>query len=103
MLTWSDDLHLANELARRTGDEASQRWAISRAYYAAFGSAGDYLNGSGSRVPTAGRAHTVVWDRFHALPNPVHRRIADLGRNLRRRSGRADYDLDFPQFSAAAR
>ena len=103
MFTWSDFLGLADELAGRFGDEAAERTAIGRAYYAAFNAARDYLVRTGASIPQAGQAHVLVWDRFHAGPDPVHRRIADRGRNLRKRRGRADYDAVYPQVSRDAR
>ena len=97
-----DYLDLADELVKRTGDEAAERSAVSRAYYAAFGTAREYLIQSGASIPKSGPAHAIVWTRLHAMPDPVHRRIADLGRLLRRQRGRADYDDSYPGVSVDA-
>ncbi len=103
MFDWSDFLDVAEELANRTGDEAALRTAIGRAYYAAFGTARDRLIRSGVRIPQAGAAHAVVWDRFHASPNRAERRIANLGRQLRKRRSWADYDASYPNVASEAR
>jgi uncharacterized protein (UPF0332 family) len=92
VFAWSDYLDLADELAARVGEEAAERTAISRAYYAAFGMARAYLRAKGVGIPSGSLAHVAAWDRFHATPDPVHRRIADRGRRLRKRRGRADYE-----------
>jgi hypothetical protein len=99
---WSDFLVVANELARRTGDEAATRTAIGRAYYAAFGVARRHLIRAGVAVPQAGPAHRLVWATFHATPGRVHRRIANRGRQLLLRRRRADYDDHYPEASADA-
>ncbi len=80
MFAWSDFLPLAQELATRADEEAAARTAISRAYYAALGSARDHFLDQGIVVPKAGPAHRLVWDHFHANQNTTHRRIANLGR-----------------------
>jgi hypothetical protein len=51
MFDWSRYLDLADELARRVSDEAAERSAISRAYYAAFGMSRRHLVQSGIVVP----------------------------------------------------
>lgn len=103
MFTWFDYFELAAELAARTGDEAAERTAISRAYYAVFCTARRLLRARGERLPGGGRDHVAVWDRFHAIPDPVHRRIADRGRRLRRRRGRADYEDVYAELVRDAR
>lgn len=102
MFAWPDYLDLAAELAEWNGNEAAERSAISRAYYPAFGMARGYLRGVGVSLPSGSRAHVAVWDHFHTTPNPVHRRIADRGRQLRRRRGRADYEDAYPGVSLDA-
>jgi len=67
MFRWADYYDLAEELIKRMGDEAAERSAVSRAYYAAFGSARGYLIRQGVVVPKAGPAHRIAWERFHAV------------------------------------
>lgn len=102
MFDWADYLTLADELASRTGDEAAERTAVNRAYYAAFGVARRHLIRSGVAIPRIGAAHTHVWTSFHDTPDLTQRRIANLGRRLLRRRRRADYDDPYPALSADA-
>ena len=102
MFDWSEFLDVAEELAQRTGDEAALRTAIGRAYYAAFGLARDHLVRSGVRIPQAGAAHPIVWRRFHASPDRAQRRIANLGGQLRKRRGWADYDASYSNAASDA-
>lgn len=103
LFPWSDFLDLAAELASRTGDAAAERIAIGRASYAAFCSARRILRSHSEGLTGGGRDHVSVWDRFHAVPDPVHRRIADRGRRLRRRRNRADYEDVYGDLSRHAR
>jgi hypothetical protein len=90
-------------VGRACRDEAAERSAIGRAYYAAFGMARTYLRRQGVRLPPGGLPHVAVWDRFHAVPDRAHRRIADRGRHLRRWRTRADYDDQYPGLTREAR
>ncbi len=61
---WRDYLSLGQELSQRQ-DEAAQRSAISRAYYAAFCCARVYLERHGVAFSTMGQdSHTLVWKQF---------------------------------------
>ena len=91
MFTWGDFLILAEQLAK-SSDEASKRSAISRAYYAAFGDAKNWLQSqAGVSVPMSGKAHSVVWDSFEQRGdrNAVH--IAQTGKRLKEKRRKADY------------
>ena len=100
---WGDYLALAEELAARGGDEAAQRSAISRAYYAALGRASDLLRAEGREVSPL-RTHSVVW---RAFKNSADSRRFTVGVNLdrlRRLRERADYAGRFDEdLSDAAR
>lgn len=67
---YEDYLYLAQELAGKTpakpsGEAAKLRSAISRAYYAAFLKAREYLeNNSSAIIPRDGTAHSFVRDEF---------------------------------------
>lgn len=61
------------------------------------------LDPTGSVIPPDGRAHKRVWDAFQTAPGGVRRRIAQEGRQLKRRRDRADYDDDYPDLVAEAR
>ena len=102
MFRWSDLLDLAEELVQRSGDEAAERTAISRAYHAAFGTARRRLDPTGARIPETSHSHAIVWTTFHATPDRDHRRIADRGRRLRQWRIKADYVDVVPDLSATA-
>ena len=57
---WSSYLDLADELAAFT-EEAAQRSAISRAYYAALGKAREFLEHDGRAFTSTENIHYLVW------------------------------------------
>jgi hypothetical protein len=86
---WWDFLALAETLA--DGDEASRRTAVSRAYYAAFGSALAWQEGwRGFAAPQDGTVHQELWKAFDAGSDD-ERHVSELGNRLRRRRNDADY------------
>ncbi|GAB4409013.1 MAG: hypothetical protein Kow00106_02350 [Anaerolineae bacterium] len=91
MFDWSEYYLLAKSLAGQD-DEASQRSAVSRAYYAAFCSARNQLRQEGESIPNTGKAHEVVWDHYQNNPEKRRRQIGQQGKRLRRKRNRADYD-----------
>ena len=89
---WAEYLILARQL-QRSGEEAKLRTAISRAYYAAFCKARNYVRDvdRDTDVPKDGRAHSYVKNKFIQSRYGVRTGIgADLNR-LRIRRGKADY------------
>lgn len=96
---WSDYLELANELAPRPINAATQeaklRCAISRAYYANYCKARNHLRDKEGAVIPAHDAHRYVID---ILLNSTARNLKDLGKDLNRlRIDRikADYHDEF--------
>jgi uncharacterized protein (UPF0332 family) len=90
-MNFRDFLTLADFLATRN-DEAAWRTSISRAYYAAFHVACEFMVSLGFRVPKADRAHGYLWLR---LENSGHSELVRAGRtlkDLRSRRNIADYD-----------
>jgi uncharacterized protein (UPF0332 family) len=69
-------VELAANLARR-GDEAADRSAIGRAYYAAFHACRDHLDAGGERVSRGSSGHGEVLDNLSNLD-------LEAGQNLRR-------------------
>lgn len=105
MFDWADYLTLAERLAS-SSDEASQRSAISRAYYAAFHAAARYVARTKPEVeiPRDGRKHQVVWT---ALKDGTRqeRGAKAWGIKLRGKRTQADYELvglSFPRDAAFA-
>lgn len=85
-----DPIHffsLARKLA--TGDEASVRTSVSRAYYSSFLVAREKLGLSRERVPDV---HQRVVEELHARDHSTANRL----HQLRRMRNRADYDLGIP-------
>lgn len=97
---WEHYLHLAQRLAQED-DEASQRSAISRAYYAAFHTARKYVEKAHPEVSLRqhGVEHGAIWDhlKLGSSREPV---IGQQGDRLRQARVKADYrivGLRFPQ------
>src|SRR5262249_48620093 len=91
LMDFRDYLALATSLANGT-TEADWRSAISRAYYAAFHVARQFLVSLGFRVPRADRAHPYLWLR---LSNAGEATVVAAGRDLgqlRTHRNLADYD-----------
>lgn len=93
---WRQFLDLAKELAKRD-DEASARSAISRAYYAAFHWARDYVvRELAVKVPKY-EAHEAVWS---ALMEPGRKRYELAagagGKKARGWRNQADYEPNLP-------
>ena len=100
---WSGYLALADELASRTGDEAAERSAISRAYYAALGRASGLLKAEG-RAISPFKTHSMVWRAFKHSGDPARETIGMDLDELRRLRDRADYTEVFEgDLSDAAR
>lgn len=91
MFDWSEFVTLARDLAQRH-DEASQRSAVSRAYYAAFCSARNQLRQEKEAIPRTDKVHQVVWERFESSAEKKRKQIAQYGKRLRRKRNQADYD-----------
>jgi uncharacterized protein (UPF0332 family) len=82
--------------------EADWRSAASRAYYAAFHAARDFMLAAGFSTPLAERAHAYLW---HRLANSGHPDIVALGNTMSQFRGfrnSADYDTGHPLRLATA-
>lgn len=75
------------------GTNAAWRSSISRAYYAAFHTAREFVVRLQFRVPAADQAHAYLWLRLSNTGDPAADRIGRLLRDLRGRRNAADYDL----------
>lgn len=92
MFDWWDFLGLAETLA--DGDEAARRSAVSRAYYAVFGSAVEWRQGwRGFQAPKDGTVHGELWNAFATSGgNDDECYVGELGDRLRWRRNQADYE-----------
>jgi uncharacterized protein (UPF0332 family) len=88
---WSEYFRLAQELAARTGDEASQRNAISRAYYFVYHLALQRAMRTNFSLKFDEGTHVQLWSLFSGNPEPECRRLGELGNRMREKRVRADY------------
>jgi uncharacterized protein (UPF0332 family) len=106
---WAHYLDLAKELhtdaAASALEEAKLRAAISRAYYATFCLARNYLltNHPHIYIPMTGDAHIIVKDTFENDPDPVWNAIGIHLDRLRQRRNKADYHNTIANLPADAR
>lgn len=101
-MDFRDYLNLAVALVNGSS-EAEWRSAVSRAYYAAFHVAREFLASLNFTVPHAERAHGYLWLR---LANAGHADVCDAGNRLnalRRERNRADYDAHISVSQSSAR
>lgn len=94
---WSEYLKLAQELAGQTvspvNKEAKLRSSVSRAYYAAFCKARNYLRDiEGCPIPSGPEIHGYVCNKFKRSPNKLGRKIGWRLDQLRTSRNRVDYD-----------
>lgn len=94
---WSEYLKLAQELAGNivgpVNQEAKLRSSVSRAYYASFCKARNYLRDidGDTTIPETGDAHIYVRDKFIDSSDIVRRKIGENLDRLRRRRNLVDY------------
>jgi uncharacterized protein (UPF0332 family) len=92
---WTEYLTLAQDLIETETNEAKQRASISRAYYAAFCVARNYLRDHHNETPKRGEnEHKFVADKFQSLAYNDSR-MREIGNDLsrlRRERNQADYN-----------
>ena len=97
MFDWANYLVLAKELAVRT-DEASKRAAVSRAYYAAFGVAYNYVESHKLATLTQkGEDHAIVWNALSRMSDRHINVLAQDAKRLRQSRRNADYVANYEQ------
>lgn len=99
---WSQYLNLAKEFLGQStppaSQEAKRRSAISRAYYAAFISARNYLQETeGHSIPTTADAHKYVVQQFKQSSDTERQNIGSNLEKLRRDRNAADYNNSVPE------
>lgn len=97
-----DFLLLAGELSPRK-TEACWRSAASRAYYAAFHVARDFLNSLGFAIRQGDQSHAAVYRRMSNTKVADVDQAGNLLIDLRRLRNQADYDLQRSFAAADAR
>ena len=91
---WNEYLQLATTLSANQ-DEASQRTAISRAYYAVFHAAALQATPNGYSEHSHGR----LWKMYAVDADVNARRISALGNQMKRAREEADYVSATPRVS----
>jgi uncharacterized protein (UPF0332 family) len=89
-----DFLPLAQMLVR-LGTEPAWRTAVSRAYYAAFHVARDFIEDLGFAVPAAQGAHAYLFLRLQNCGDPALANAGQLLQGLRHERNTADYEPKF--------
>jgi uncharacterized protein (UPF0332 family) len=105
-MNWIDYVGLSRTLAAQ-GLEASERSAVSRAYYAAFNLSRRWLEVNVEPIPNRG-AHERVWKAFSnaegadAGTRRKWERVGALGGGLRTLRNQADYADEVPDLTSEA-
>ncbi len=87
---WNDFLTLADELATKL-DEASQRTAISRAYYCVFNFASARAESKVGPRPKDVPSHQWCWDQYKGTVDPTCQQLGNTGERMKRMRVKADY------------
>lgn len=99
---WNRYLDLAKDLEAKgktsPQDEAQLRCAVSRAYYAAFCIARNFLIREG-HVPPKNEVHYYVYNEFSISEDEDRRRIGGYLKAMSSRRKRADYDDEYRQLT----
>ena len=87
-------------IAPRSSSEAALRTAISRAYYATYHIAVEYIDLTGGGLPPKINSHQWAWDQFNPKIKPSvrkqERRIFNIGRDMLFARKAADYEFSYP-------
>jgi uncharacterized protein (UPF0332 family) len=107
IFSWKDYYTLAGQLKQQAVDspqqEAFLRSAISRAYYASFCLARNYLCDSlGRKSAGIQDDHEFVKSQFRSLPGLDYQTVAENLRRLRGYRNQADYDDELPGITNTA-
>lgn len=90
---WEDYLSLANDLSKEQNNEAALRSSVSRAYYAAFNLAKDFLSQKGIVISeNKASIHNEVWNEFQKH-GQTWATVYRHGDSLKQRRVAADYYL----------
>lgn len=104
---WSEYLGLAQQLAGKAQISATQesrlRSAISRAYYAAFLLARNYLRDEESISIPEKQSHKFVIEQFKNSSEEVRKKIGKNLARLRFNRNKADYDDNFDRLPEETR
>lgn len=94
--TWQDFADLAERLVIAHTDEASQRTAISRAYYAAYHAASKVVRSNSQCPPDQPRSYRLVWRLLRVVNGAYGVEVAERGIRLRNLRTGAGYRNPYP-------
>lgn len=94
--SWDEFGDLAIWLEAALPNEAGQRTAINRAYYAAYHVASEFVKARGLNPPGQPLTHDRVWRLIGLSALPTSAEIAKLGFDLKDARVGADYRNPFP-------
>jgi hypothetical protein len=95
--SWQAFAELAIHLAGAQEDEASQRTAISRSYYAAYHAASALIRDRALHPPDQHLSHWLVWKLIRESDAPNCQEISQRGFDLRDARVWADYWNPYPR------
>lgn len=95
MFDWEDFLELAERLSRAP-TEASQRTAISQAYYAVYHAASDYIRRAEIIELDRRMSHRAAWRLLKLSEDMDHQDTGFRGEDLKRLRQNADYTSPYP-------
>lgn len=98
MFDWTGYKTLAIALSG-AADEASKRSAISRGYYFTYHLALARAQANHYTAKSRESVHKQLWDHYENSSNLECKKLAQVGRRMKRQRGRADYDDDFPRLA----
>ncbi len=90
MFDWNDFKTLAEELRQRN-DEAAQRTAISRVYYAVYWRARNFLESEGFTLRQYEASHIQIWNEYKQKAGQTNKAVGKFGSELHRFRVQADY------------
>lgn len=90
---WAQYLTVADKLISM-GDEASCRASVSRAYYAVYGEAKEFLVWEGAQLPKHGSVHAAVIEKFTKSKSLNRRDLGFKMNKLKWQRVQADYKSD---------
>ena len=90
---WEDFLGLGDRLTQEA-NEAAQRTAISRAYYAAYHAAAAFVRAR--RILVTAHTHQAVWGALAASSDVDRADVGRMGNRLKRARLDADDRIPFP-------
>jgi uncharacterized protein (UPF0332 family) len=91
MFDWNEYLVLAERLARDQPNEAMLRSAISRAYYAVYHRASQYIRSKSLVLPSQRLDHKIVWRTIKSGSDLRRQDVGNRGDALKQKRVKADY------------